>query len=88
MFIYTCKKVFLFPIGDDKQEYCVPAGVESVPESEHPLCCIGILPGLISYYDESSDSASSDLDTDSDQSPSVDLLGRKVPKTSDIEKPQ
>lgn len=49
---------------------------KSPPKHEAPLQCIGILPGLTSY-DDSSDSASSDTDSEI-RRPSFDLLGRKV----------
>lgn len=49
---------------------------KSPPKHEAPLQCIGILPGLTSY-DDSSDSASSDTDTET-RRPNFDLLGRKV----------
>lgn len=49
---------------------------KSPSKHEAPLQCIGILPGLTSY-DDSSDSASSDTDSEM-RRPNFDLLGRKV----------
>lgn len=65
--------------GGEKRQRTQSADNEnskSPKQHEAPLQCIGILPGLTSY-DDSSDSASSDTDSEM-RRPNFDLLGRKV----------